>query len=601
MSQIKFESIFQLPIRELKALSFSKADRLSVEQWVRGLPTADMAQSTRLLYMAIKEVCELNCSAATRMEITQALQPAISLALEGLERKYLNQHIILPVQPKKIAALCHALQNYLATAYIISACQASDKMGSLFKKPSALMSRAIYHALVEYSGLLIRNYQLYKPETDRFWKNSHRLYQMAVKYKLEKIPQQLAGSDNSYNIEHAYMYLLLWGSVKANQLRQEDINKLKKPIWQWASLAHLVAVDPQQESVFVIDPNSDMPPVYQKFYKGKLSPLCSSMDTTQLVAKLKEIAGPLQQKKTGLSQNLINHLILAWGLFTSRTFMRLEASSRLMLCVGLTAVHYFLSDESPFDRFVYGDDKKQLGIGTAQFKTQRSQKEKLDVWDASIFGTDQRSEAQVTMESIDYHIRTGGNSMMTLTGSDKEKYQHFVVDVVNISPGGYCLKWGEEAPASIRAGEIIGIKEDLHQHWNVGIIRWVRQSKEKSLQIGVELLSPNAEPYAVRLADYEGKAQSDFTRAIILPEIKTSAVERSVLLPTVTFKAGQYVLLARAGQEDCVQLKKQLSSTGGYSQFTYQAVNPLAQTSVSGNNASLDAPHNDLDDVWELL
>jgi|GEM_PF-1526767 len=601
MSQINFEEIFQLPTRELKALSFSKADRVSVERWVESLPTADMAKFTRLLYLAIKEVCELNCSAAARMEVTQALHPAISLALQGLEKKYLNQHIILPAKAKKVAALCHALQSYLATAYIISACQASERMGSLFKKPSALMSRAIYQALVEYSGILIRNYQLYKPEAERFWKNSHRLYQMAVKYKVDKLPQIKEDTSEAYSVEHAYLYLLLWGSVKANQLRQEDIGKLKAPIWQWATLARLVALDPKQESIFVVDPNSDLPPIYQKFYKGTLSPLCSSMDTAELVAQLKEISSPAQLKKTGLSQNLINHLILAWGLFTSRTFMRLEANSRLMLCVGLTTVHYFLSEESSFDQFVFGKGSAKSGVGSAKFSTQRSQKEKLDVWDTSVFGTDERSEAQVTMESIDYHIRTGGNSMMTFTGSDKEKYQHFEVDVVNISPGGYCLNWGDEAPVSIRAGEIIGIKEDFHQHWNVGVIRWVRQNKEKSLQIGIELLSPNAEPYAVRLADYEAKPQSDFTRAIILPEIKTTAVERSILLPTVTFKTGQYVLLARDGEEECVQLKKQLSSTGSYSQYTYQRVNPLTQSTGSAGDKASVVANNDLDDVWELL
>lgn len=602
MAQSNIEGIFQLPARELKALSFSKADRASVEQWVKTLPVADMAKSTRLLYLAIKEVCELNTTPAVRMELADALRPAIHLALGGLRKNYLNQPVILPEQPRKIAALCHALQNYLATAYLISACQASEKMGSILKKPTTLMSRAIYHAMLEYSGILVRNYQLYKPDADRFWKNAHRLYQLSLKYKLNALAQTDPADGSPSSVDHAYMQLLLWGCIKANQLRQDDIGKLEKPLRDWATLVRLCPLDTTQDSAFVIDPNCDTPPVHQKFYRGKLSAACSSLDTTDLISQLKELSAPLLQKKSGLSQNLINHLILAWGVFTGRTFMRLEANSRLILCVGLSTTHFFLGEQKPFARFVFGDNNPpQSGAGAAQFKEQRRQSEMLDAWDQSMFGTDSRSEAQVTMESIDYHIRTGGNSMMTFTGSDSEKYHSFEVDVVNMSPGGYCLEWGNDAPAAIRAGELIGIKEEHHNNWNIGVIRWVRQSKEKSLQIGVELLSPNAEPFAARASDYEGKPQSDFMRAMILPEIKTAGQPASILTPSVSFKAGQYILLARDGAEECVQLKKQLSSTGSYSQFTYESVKPLAQPASSGKIEKPAPQDNDLDSVWDLL
>lgn len=601
MSQSKIEEVFQLPARELKALSFSRPDRASVEQWVKSLPAADMAKSTRLLYLAIKEVCELNTTPAVRLELADALRPAIHLALNGLRKNYLNQQIILPEQPRKIAALCHALQNYLATAYLITACQASEKMGSILKKPTALMSRAIFHALLEYSGILIRNYQLYRPDAERFWKNIHRLYQLALKYKLNALPQTYPATGQNASIDQAYIHLLLWGCIKANQLRQDDISKLETPIWEWAQLTQLAELDKHQESAFVIDPNMDTPPVYQKFYRGRLTTACCSLDTTQLINHLKELTAPLMQKKAGLSQNLINHLILAWGVFTGRTFMRLEANSRLILCVGLSTTHFFLSGQKPFSRFVFGDNEQGSGASAARFQEQPRQADKLDVWDKSTFGNELRSEAQVTMESIDYHIRTGGNSMMTFTGSDKEKYHSFEVDVVNMSPGGYCLEWGNDAPASIRAGELIGIKEDHHNNWNIGVIRWVRQSKEKALQIGVELLSPNAEPFAARLADYEGRPQSDFMRVMMLPEIKTAGQTASILTPAISFKSGQYILLARDGQEECISLKKLLSSTGSYSQFTYESVKPLAQQTPSGKMNAPESPDSDLDSVWELL
>ncbi|HEY9034837.1 MAG TPA: hypothetical protein VIN71_12915 [Pseudomonadales bacterium] len=604
MKNQKVEQLFQLPARELKTLSFSKADRLSVEHWVKNLPMADMGKSTRYLYLAIKEVCELDTSPAVRMELAEALRPAIHYTCAGLRKNYLNQQVILPEQPRKIANLSQALQTHLATAYLITACQCSEKMGSLLKKPTALMGQAIYHALIEFTDILVRNYLLYRPMQNGFWKNIHRLYQLARHYKLNALPQVDKEHDEQpSSIDHAYLHLLLWGCIKANQLRQDDIGKLEGHLWEWARHVRLAELDRHQESAFVVDPEMDTPPVYQKFYRGRYHPACQSLNTDELIKKLKELSAPLLQKKSGLTQNLINHLILAWGVFTGRTFMRLEANSRLLLCVGLSTTHFYLSERQPFADFVFGDSQQpKTGAGAARFTEQKRRSEKLDVWDESIYGTTDKSEAQITMESIDYHIRSGGNSMMTMTGSDAEKYQNFEVDVVNMSPGGYCLEWHEEAPAAIKAGELIGVREQHHNSWNIGVIRWVRQSKEKSLQIGVELLSPSAEPYGARISDHEGNPQSDFMRVLMLPEIKTAGQASTLLTPAVSFKPGHYALLARDGREIGVRLGKLMASSGSYFQFAYEPVESLAPAGASGKMAGADGEKDtDIDSVWDLL
>lgn len=605
MGDTNIDALFHLPPRELKALTFSRADKASIEEWTQNLPKADMGKSTRMLYLAIKEVCELQTTPANRMVLIEALRPSIHLACKGLKKNYMNQPVILPEQPRKIANLSHALQSHLAIAYVITACQCSEKMGKLLKKPTILLSQAIYHAMLEYTSILIRNYLLYRPDAPNFWKHIHRLYQLAHKYKLHPLPQIDDEHENgTISIDQSYMQLLLWGCIKANQLRQDDINRLKQNMREWSGQVKLAALDKTQDSAFVIDPKMDTPPVYQKFYQGRYNTNCTSLDTGELIRTLEQLSAPLLQKKSGLSTNLINHLILAWGVFTGRTFMRLEANSQLALCIGLSTTHYYLGDEKPFGEFVYGGKPpKKAGASTAKFKEGTRTADKLDVWDESVYGTTKKSEAQVTMESIDYHIRSGGQSMMTFTGSDKEKYQDYKVAVVNMSPGGYCLEWDKNIPHTIKAGEIIGVMEDHHNTWNIGAIRWVRQSKEKSLQIGVELLSPNAIPYGARISDSEGNPQSDFMRVLALPEIKTAGQPCSILTPAVSFKPGQTVLLASNGKEQTVELKKLIGSSGSYLQFTYKGVKTLAQPPSSGNiDGSIgDGEDSDLDSVWELL
>ena len=612
MASKQTEKLFDLPEQTLKSLSFSKADKESVAQWVKTLPVADMGKSTRMLYHAINEVSQLQTSAANRMELIEVLRPAIHLTCKGLRKNYLNQPVIMPDQPRKIANLSQALQMALATAYIQVAYQSLEKMGNLLKKPSALLSKAIFRALTEYDGLLLLNYMLYRPSPPGFWLAIHRLYQMAAKYKLEQLVQfHPSHPESPSSIEHLYKELLLWGCIRANQLRQDDIRHLKDFVPAWAELIDFKALDREDEGQFVVDPLSDLPPVYNKFYLGKYHSGCRSIRTTSLVKQLKSLSAPLVQgKSASLTSNLVNHLILAWGVFTGRTFMRLEANSRLSLCIGLSTTHYYLAGSQSFHQLVYGVDAKNnsAGVGAADFNEKTSQKDQLDVWDQSVYGTTEKSDAQkgntqITMESIDYHIRTGGNSFMTFTGSDQEKYQNFEVDIVNMSPGGYCLEWSDNVSGAIKSGEIIGVKESHHNAWNIGAIRWVRQSKNKSLQIGVELLSPTAHAYGARITDTDGAPRSDFMRVLILPEIKTAGQPNSLITPALSFKAGQQVLLERGGKEHMIKLKKMIASSGSYFQFTFEDLQPLASTFSSGKiGDSLSiSQDDDFDSVWDML
>jgi len=598
------EQSFHLPARTLKALSFCRTDKHSLQEWIGSLPITDASKSTRMLYIAAKEVCELDCAGNIRFDLLCALQPAIHQATAGLQKNFLNQAIILPEQPRKIALLCQTLHQLLSTGFLISACQFSEKMGALLKKPTQPFALAIHHALSEQANILIRDYLLYHTSHDGFWSTTHKLFQLARKYQLHQL--KLSFGNLQSTVEQAYIQILLWGCIKANQLRQEDILKIEEPILKWASLVRLGAVDKSKEASFIVDPTLDTPPMYQKFYRGSYAAASACLDTESLTEELKQLTAPLLQKKSGLSANLINHLILAWGVFTGRTFMRLESNSNLTLCVGLSTAHFYLSDKKTFNQFIYGDappPKNTTIAGQSEFKAQAQASQKLDVWDQSIYGSTLKSEAQVTMESIDFHIRKGGNSAITLTGTDEEKYQHFDVTVVNMSPGGYCLEWDHNIPHSIKAGEIVCIKEDHHVTWNIGTIRWVRQNKEQSLQLGIELLSPSAIAYGARLADFNGEPKSDFMRVLALPEIKTAGQEACLITPAVSFKSGQYVLLMRHGKQECVELNKLISSSGSYFQFAYKAVKTIAPTEPSGKMMA-EKPQTsdaDLDSVWGLL
>lgn len=610
------EAMFELPEQDLKKLSFCKTDKESLQQWVEQLPVADMSASTRLLYTAIQEVGRLNIPASVRMDMIELLRPAIHFACEGLKKSYLNQAILLPDQPRKIANLSQALRKHLAIASLLVVKQCREKMNALLMKPSALLNKAIYYSLSEYQEILICNYLLYRPVSDGFWLQTHALFNLSAHYKLEQKPLKLSTEKSAISVENIYQQLLLWGCIKANQLRQDDIRELQSYMQQWAKLIYLETTSESHVNSLIVDPDSDMPPIYQKFHQQALTDRCTSLNTADLIAELQPLADPLTQNKSKLSPNLVSHLVLAWSVFTDRTFMRLEANSDLAICIGLSTAHYFLGDQKPFDTLVYGSagapNQMRVKTGNTQAKTGDSNftqttEKSLDAWDQSLYGkkttSTTTSSTTVTMESINFHMRSGGKSRMTTSGNDKEKYQNYDVKVLNMSPGGYCIEWDANAPNSIKAGEIIAVKGEHHNNWHIGAIRWVKQHAQKGLQIGVELISPSASPYGAKFVALSGQDKTDYLRVLVLPEIKPAGQEASIITPSLSFKAGQHIHLMLNGQEETILLRELKTSTGSYSQFTYDTIKPLAEgkTFATIEDSANTKPANDIDSVWELL
>jgi hypothetical protein len=616
---------FDLPSQDLKQLSFCQANKEAIEEWVKQLPMADMGKTTKMLYHALEELSQLQASPQLRFELVKAIRPALNLTREGLRKSFLNQPVIMPDQPRKIANLCQALQRRLAIVYLVIARDAAKKMGGFFKKPSALLCQAIYAAMDAYLDILIRNFALYRPIETGLWQNIHKLHAFAKQYHLNDTAPTLYNARNKTTIDTLYKCCLLWGGIKANQLRQKDILCLKPYVKEWASLLHLGPVSDDENAGLIVDPDSDMGPMYQKFMPEQPDSHCLGLYTDDLILELKQIGDPLvpSNSNENLTENLINHLILAWGVFTDRTFMRLESNSSLSLCIGLSTTHYYLSEQKTFVELVYGEQSDtEHHSQAAHFQARRAKAQKAavngkskDVWNLNqpvenkLNGSKKTekelSAAQVTLESIDYHIRSGGHSSMTMDGSDKEKYHNYNVDVVNMSPQGYCLEWSDSAPHSIKAGEIIGIKETHHLGWNIGAIRWVKQGNPKSpnLQIGVELLSPTAEAFGAHIVDASGNPQSDFMRVLKLPEIKAAGQPATLVTPALSFRSGQKIILAKNGKEQTAKLTKLIASSGSYFLFTFEMQETLAKAPSSVTiEPSLDS-HQDgeFDSVWETL
>jgi cyclic-di-GMP-binding protein len=608
---------FRLPPQDLSALTFCKPGVEGMKSWIDALPRANLGETTRALYDAVNEVTRWKATSQQRFEILELLRPVIYVACQGLEKHFLQQPVILPEQPRKVAELAQSLQYQLMRSYTLTAATCIDKMKALFNKPTALMTTAIHRAISDASQILIRSFQLYQSTRAHLWEEIHLLVRLAEHYKLAATDVRDPLGKAS-TIAQIYTKTLLLGCIKANQLRQDDILVIWNTLDQWAGAVHFYPVDRGEEKLLIVDPHTDSPPMYRRFYSGDFNADCRQLDTANLISQLKILTDPALSGDGPVSRNLLNHLILAWGVLTDRTFMRLEANARLALCIGLSTTHYFVSGELSFEQLVRGDGNARepsnalFLVDDGRATSARSadaadaklaqpltgKKPAGDVWDGAIDAD--HGPARVSLESIDYHVRKGGRTQMTSSGTDREKYQNFEVQMINMSPGGYRLEWPDQAPLQLKTGEIIGIREAHHASWSIGAIRWVRQEPDAGLHLGVELLSPAAVPYGARVLQKRGDVPSDYMRVLTLPEIKPLGQPMTLLTPAVSFREGQKVVLMRQGQESTVLLTRLVTQTAAYSQFEFQLSKRIGEPPQK-STAKPEGRDEGFDSLWHKL
>ncbi|MFT5692466.1 MAG: hypothetical protein ACI92E_001800 [Oceanicoccus sp.] len=591
-------TILQVPQQDLEHCSFFKCKAADVDAWIATLPIANLGQTTRQLYSVLEELNRVRLVPHTRMMVLEKLRRTVHYVSKALSKHYLNQSIVLPKLPRKVADLASTLNLLFATGYKIVAAHAAA-LGSNDK----LISKALHRAVTDLTLVLQRHYQLYEPVSEALWLSLHQYYIMARQNNLLSVNIQDDEFGNG-TVEESYIKALLLGCSKPNQLRQEDFNNLYQALNDWAKYCRIMLAE--SDSIFMFNLMLDKPPVYSTLYDHSTdSEFCLEFDTTLLVEHLNEMWKEStntsliinRDQVITISRDLLSHLMLSWGSISKRNFMRIEVNDTLDLCVGLSATHYFVSNKMSLDALIEENGTNILGSREENpfLKTKSHVYRQKDVWDSpyeSNFG-----KTQVSLESLDIQVRDD----KVPSPEEASKYTRNNVPLINYSSQGYCVKWPENLTAQLKAGEIIGIKDSKMQNWSIADIRWVNHENQGHTTIGLELISPNASPYGARVIRKKGDPGM-YMRVFILPEISVLNRPTTLLTPQVTFAEGQKVTLKQGGQEVQVQLGKRLNSQAGYSLFELSKIGGDQLKKQQTTDDRADAVNdNELESIWKSL
>jgi hypothetical protein len=135
----------------------------------------------------------------------------------------------------------------------------------------------------------------------------------------------------------------------------------------------------------------------------------------------------------------------------------------------------------------------------------------------------------------------------------KEELREVNMRQFDKSTKGFGLLWTDNK-VKPKVGNIIGI---FHHTVTIGLIRWMAQSKETGMFIGVELLGNN--PVAVKVSN-PGYPDNQVT-GIYLPGSGDSKLTPSLILINKNFHPSEFIFLTKTNKNVRYRLTKQLHLT----------------------------------------
>lgn len=592
--------LLRVPTPTKQGLTFCDATPRDLKRWIAGLPKANIGETARQLYQALIELNQLLTPSDNRLQLLELLRPEVYFVCQHLERHFLNQAIVLDERPRKVANLCQALQNHLAIGYKLIVSRLASQPN---RERNQLFGIALQRAVHSLNGPLIRTSQLYCPVPEGLWLELHQLYLIARQQNLHKvvIRDPLARHTQGLSVEQSYIVALLIGCSRCNQMRQSAISRLAEALEPWSALVNLQAGG-HPSSIFAVAPQLDGPLRYTSLFQPSELQGALGIDPTLLVDTIKDYLQLLPEERSrsrlqvpdGFTVDMLQHAAAAWGDISERTFQRTQGTGSMTLCIGMSALNYYLANGRAFSEIL-----KQPLKTTASFKPVSSEP---DIWSSAHDAQRINDwENGFPFEEIEYHKPAEKQELSTSDAS--ESYPSYALSIVNHSPGGYCLSWPKEVPNQLQAGELLGIRDNPQQGWSVAVVRWIRQVRGGGTQMGIELIAPYAQSCGLQLVR-KAEQNSQYLRALLLPEIAAISRPATLITPRLPFQEGSKVLINANGKEHRAVLSKKQTSTSSFSQFEYHDLEQKTAdhaTSVTASGSQRPAGEEDFDSLWKSL
>lgn len=597
MSSSEHSVQLQLPVRHEPVKGSRDIRPRKIEEWVNGLPLANLGETARQVYNLLLEINALKIPSEERQRVLEQLRPTTTYVVDALKKHYVGHPFPLSLKSRKVARLAREIFTEMATGYKIVIVETVSGNGT--RNDNKTLVTALHRAVRNLGGILLKTYQVYDPYPAGVWSELHALYEYAEQRGLHNIPV----ADNSYTLintctlSDAYRQILLLALSCPYRLRQGEVDQVEHALERWASYAELrTPQDPEStRALFVSNLRHDEPPTYRVLHDQDALDTCRLLDTQGLTRILREemVHTPetpnnhLHLSAQDMSPDIMRRLMLAWGVIPKRRFTRTKKFAQVQVGMGLSSAHYHICCEAEFnpnsgEQIPAADQTFQNRANFSSAPITAEVGRMPEFWDLGAGGT------------IDWKPDSDKPAQNAAAANASPTQQLW--KMINVSAGGYCLLWDNEEATQAQVGELVCLQEIDSRQWGMGVIRWLKSADTDTLELGVQMLAPNAVAVAAKTSR-DSKNFSDYQRCLMLPEIAAIHQPASLLLPALTSQVGSTVIVNTLNKEHRVRLTKMLENTGTFGQFQFV---PIESETVRSKDVAAATPK-DFDSIWSSI
>lgn len=512
-----------------------------VAEWLTDLPLSNLNEASRSLLDGLSALNRSKVAEDTRLKLLELFRATVASLMPALEEQYSGQPLPLPEKSRLIASHARQLQTELAYGYKIILTEHTNKRLSFGGNKQ--LPLVVERAIASLGQMLVVCYQTYAPTPAGVWAEMHTLFMYAVENGIQDEAVQNHGQQSSVNL--AYKQALLLALLDPYRLMQGEVNKVLDYLSNFGGHAHLQPLmqTSNTSGFFLVRLDSDKPPRAlahdTTVTDARTDILLNTIELARLLHQQiqrletgvdpKALLLPVSAKDFGFP-NLLRRMLKHWGIAPKRVFTRIQNNARMDICAGIRAIHYFLSEETGKDLAAREE------------------------------ASDENPDTEITLELADSPL-------------DKTSHQTYVTKnwlIINESAGGLALAKDPKTDAYVRVGEIIGLRPEGSEAWNIGVVRWVSSENPSHLQLGAQMIAPTAAPVMIR--PVIASAGTIFQPALVLPEIPALKQPSTLLALRGSFQPQREFMLEGMGRPQNVRASKLLEQTATFDLFEFTAL-----------------------------
>lgn len=581
------------------------------------LPNTNMGELTKQTYIILRDLNRQTMPNKYRLENLEMLRALTRSIFNNLKKYFINRTLPLPDKSQKIVNLNQSILRELIYGYEIIAYEAAHNIDT--KIDNKTVSLAVCRALNYLSEMLLRSSEVYSPYPKDLWLEAHQLYLLAESKNLVK--NNVVDRERpkkKITIEDSYKQILLFALARPTALRQRDNERLHQELFEWSKYAaiHQGGSEAQIDDLFSVRVHHDSAPNYLTKEDLADGVTIRTLDSSKLVAHVQTLIDEQEKLKKKIAVGdimpleTLEALVASWGVSAKRRFSRAERHGHINVAIGL----------SQASRAIRNSYKEPTVNSSAGFvRTGTSDKQDPDFTLDPISGSrnddtqgyithtrigekennswDMVAKGRVLTENYDAAQNlNGGTALKSKAGNTDIHWE-----IVNISAGGYCLRWNSDDASKAQIGELIALQEFDEKHnfeWRIGVIRWMQFTPTNGLEIGVQVFSPKVVAATAQRKSRPNETPFD---CLMLPGIKALHQPASAVLPSHAFNIGDKLVAQILKNNLELTLSSTKEHTGSFTQFVYTNTEEDQRIKKQEKKVEATKKKDDFDELWSSL